>query len=149
MYGGFLYRLNYEEYKKRELEIDEKIEKLSLESEDENIAPLDEAYIIRFDTEDNEEFGINDKGYFVLLVGDSDFDKAYADEVIFGLDESYSRYVELKNMSAKSMDSDLVEERFDLSERFVAYCDEDVSEIADEIVYKEKSEYGEVIKRIF
>ena len=37
MYGAFLYRINYEEYKKNELEMDEKIKMLSVEGEDEEI----------------------------------------------------------------------------------------------------------------
>ena len=52
-YGAFLYRLNYEEYKKNELEMDKKIKKLSVEGEDEEIEPLDEAYIIRVDDEED------------------------------------------------------------------------------------------------
>ena len=47
MYAGFLYRLNYEDYQKREQELDEKIKQLALESDDEDITPVDEAYIIR------------------------------------------------------------------------------------------------------
>ena len=53
MYAGFLYRLNYEDYRKREQELDEKIKQLALENDDEDITPVDEAYIIRIGGEKN------------------------------------------------------------------------------------------------
>lgn len=148
MYGALLYRLNYEEYQKREAEIDEKIKKLSLEGDDEDIMPLDEAYIISLNTEDEEEYTIQDKGYFVVLIGDYDFDREYADEVIFGIDKDYARYLELDKMDIESMESNAVDEKFRLRERFTTYEDEEVSDILDEIM-NEECDFGRLIKRIF
>lgn len=147
MDGAFLYRLNYEAYKKQEAEMDAKIMKLSEEGEDEDIMPLDEAYIIKLDTED-EDFYIQDSGYFVLLIGDYDFDCDYADDIIYGLEESYARYVELKNKTKDEMTLELLEECVDLKEYFTPYQDEEVTEIMDEILSGE-ADYGEVIKQIF
>lgn len=148
MYGGFLYRLNYEEYQKRQAEIDEKLIKLSEESDNEDIVPLDEAYIIRFDTENNEEFAVQDSGYFVLLIGDYNFDVDYAEKVIYGLDESYARHIELKRKDLKTMTNAEKDESFDLLEYFTPYEAEEVLEIAEEILDGE-AYYGEVIKRLF
>ena len=148
MYGGFLYRLNYEEYKKKEAEIDVKLKKLSEEDEEnEDFAPIEEAYIIKLDTED-EDFYIQDSGYFVLLVGDYDFNYDYADDVIYGLEESYARYVELKNKSKDEMNEDLLWEKVELKDYFTPYQEEEVAEIIDEILEGE-ADYGEVIKQIF
>lgn len=148
MYGGFLYRLNYEEYQKRQAEIDEKLIKLSEESENEDIVPLDEVYIVRFDTENNEEFAVQDSGYFVLLIGDYNFDIDYAEKVIYGLDESYARHIELKKKEPNTMTASEMDESFDLLEYFTPYEAEEVLEIAEEILDGE-ADYGEVIKRLF
>lgn len=146
MYGEFLFRLNYEEYQKRQTEIDEKLIKLSEEDENEEFVPLEEAYIIRFDTEDNEDFDVQDSGYFVLLIGDYDFDIDYAEEVIYSLDKSYARYLELKKIEDK--DAALAAESINLHDYFTPYQEGEASDIIEEILEGE-AEYGEVIKQLF
>ena len=149
MYGAWLYRLNYEEYKNKEKEIDEKLKKLFEENEDdEDIEPLDEAYIIRFDTENNEDFSVQDSGYFVLLVGDSNYDYEYADNVIYGLSERYSEYIELKNNDIEAMDSATLDKFYELDSYFTPYEDEDVNEITEGL-FSGECDHGEVIKTIF
>ncbi len=148
MYGGFLYRLNYEEYQRRQSEIDEKLIKLSEESDNEDIIPLDELYIIRFNTKDNDEFAIQDSGYFVLLIGDYNFDVDYAEKVIYGLDDSYARHIELKKKESNTMTTAEMDESFGLLEYFTPYEAEEVLEIAEEILDGE-ADYGEVIKQLF
>ena len=160
MYGVYLYRLNFEEYQKRELEIDEKIKRLSVESEDENdeYEALDGAYILRVnkklplvDMEDDEDNGFMlDPGCFVLFVGDSHYDSQYADEVIFGLDSRYEKYKEWDKVSISSLKDEEREEFYVLNHHVFNVYFEEAGRVADEIVFnKEKSEYGEVIKKLF
>ena len=136
MYGGFLYRLNYEEYKKHETEMDEKIEQLSLESEDEEIEPLDEAYIVRVDEDD---IAVGDKGYFLLLVGDHHFDADYIEEVLYGQEPSYARYRELQEKESKEMTREELIEAMNLQEEFSPNEAEDV-EAMEDIVAEGKTE---------
>lgn len=160
MYGAYLYRLNFEEYQKRELEIDEKIKRLSVESEDEDdeYEALDGAYILRvnkklplvdMEDEDDEDFML-DPGCFVLFIGDSHYDNQYADEVIFGLDSRYEKYKEWKDMDSSLLDDEAINERYKLSNSVFYVYFEEAGRVADEIVFnKEKSQYGDVIKKIF
>lgn len=152
MDGIFLYRLNYEEYKKKEAEIDAKLMKLSEEDEeDEDIMPLDEAYIVRFDTEDNEDFDVQDSGYFVVLIGDYDYNTDYAEEVILSLDDSYARYKELKSLDKdKITDKEALSAVVDLMNLndYFFIGEGEADEIIDEILAGE-ADYGEVIKQIF
>ena len=117
MYGGFLYRLNYEEYEKNALEMDEKIKKLSVEGEDEEIEALDEAYIIRVD---DEEYRINDSEYYLLLIGSHRFDADYIEDVLYGNEESYARYKELNKKKSKEMSGEELAEVIHLQSRFIA-----------------------------
>ena len=84
MYGAYLYRLNYEEYKKNESETDERITQLSLENEEEETEALDEAYIIRLD---DAEFMIDGNRYFLLLIGSHRFNADYVEDVLYGKEE--------------------------------------------------------------
>lgn len=145
MYGAYLYRLNYEEYKKNEIEMDEKIEQLSVESEDEEIEALDEAYIIRVDA---EEFRIDDNQYYLLLIGDHHFDADYIEDVLYGNEEAYARYKELKKKESKEMSSNELEEVVHLQNRFIAQEPEDES-VFEEMVYEGNTEYGEMLKQVF
>ena len=168
MYGAYLYRLNFEEYQKRELEIDEKIKRLSVESEDEDdeYEALDGAYILRVnkklplvdmedDMEDDEEDDEEDDfmlepGCFVLFIGDSHYDNQYADEVIFGLDSRYEKYKEWDGMEISKLDDESKDEWYKLSDSVFHVYFEEAGRVADEIVFnKEKSQYGDVIKKIF
>lgn len=145
MYGAFLYRLNYEEYKKNELEMDEKIKMLSEEGEDEEIEALDEAYIIRVD---DEEFRINDNEYYLMLVGSHRFDADYIEDVLYGNEESYTRYKELKNKEFKTMTMEEKEETIELQSQFIAQEPDDEC-VFEDMVYEEDTEYGEMLKQIF
>ena len=145
MYGGFLYRLNYEEYKKNEREMDEKIKKLSVEGDDEEIEPLDEAYIIRIDAED---YMIDNNRYFLLLVGDHHFDADYIEDVLYGQEAAYARYIELKKKETKEMTSEELAEVVHLQSHFIAQEPEDES-VLEEMVYEGNTEYGEMLKQIF
>ena len=147
MYGGFLYRMDYEDYKKREHEIDEQIKRLSLESDDEDIVPIDEAYIIRID-ECEVDYEISARGYFVLLVGEHHHDVDYIEKVLYGDDMSYLRYRELLNKEIKAMTSEEIQEEGTLREKFLPLSNEDLPGILEEIVAGE-SDCGEVIKQIF
>ena len=145
MYGGFLYRLNYEEYKKNEIEMDEKIKKLSVESEDEEIEALDEAYIIRVDDED---FMIDNNQYYLLLVGSHRFNADYIEEVLYGNEESYARYKELNKKESKDMSGEELAEVVHLQRYFIAQEPDDES-IFEDMVYEGNTEYGEMLKQIF
>lgn len=145
MYGGYLYRLNYEEYKKNELEMDEKIKKLSIEGEDEDIEPLDEAYIIRVD---DEEFRIDGNEYYLLLIGDHRFDADYIEDVLYGNEESYARYKELSKKESKEMSSEELAEVVHLQSHFIAQEPDDV-DVFEEMVYEGNTEYGEMLKQVF
>jgi len=145
MYGAFLYRLNYEEYKKNELEMDEKIKMLSEEGEDEEIEALDEAYIIRVD---DEEFRIDDNEYYLMLVGSHRFDADYIEDVLYGNEEAYVRYKEMKKKDFKKMTIEEKEEKLDLKSHFIAHDPEDAS-VFEEMVYEGNTEYGEMLKQIF
>ena len=144
MYGAYLYRLNYEEYKKNEIEMDEKITQLSVESDDEEIQALDEAYIVRVD---DEEYRINGNQYFLLLIGDHRFDADYIEDVLYGNEEDYVRYKELKK-DFKSMTTTEKEEVLDLQSRFIAHEPEDEA-IFEDMVYEGDTEYGEMLKQVF
>lgn len=146
MYGAYLYSLNYEEYKKNEIEMDEKITQLSLEREDdEEIEALDEAYIVRVDDED---FMIDGNQYYLLLVGDHHFDADYIEDVLYGKEESYARYKELRKKEFKTMTMEEKEETFVLQSLFIPQEPEDV-EVFEDIVTEGKTEYGEMLKQVF
>ena len=145
MYGGFLYRINYEEYKKNELEMDEKIKKLSIEGENEDIEPLDEAYIIRVD---DEEFRIDGNEYYLLLIGDHRFDADYIEDVLYGNEEAYARYKELNKKESKEMSSEELAEVVHLQSHFIAQEPDDV-DVFEEMVYEGNTEYGEMLKQVF
>lgn len=147
MYGAFLYQLNYEEYKKNELELDEKIKQLSIESDDEEIEALDEAYIIRVDAEDVVR--CNSK-YYLILIGDHHYDAEYIEDVLYGQDLSYARYKELdkKFSEGEELTSEEWGEVMRLQNNYIAYEPEDVDAL-EEIVYEENSEFGQMLKRIF
>ena len=143
MYAGFLYRLNYEDYQKRELELDAKIKQLSLESDDEDITPVDEAYIIRIGGKKTSE-----SGYFLLLVGDHHYDAEYIEDVLYGQDETYARHKELQKKDVRAMTWEELQEGSSLWEKFAPDAEGDLTEIAEGIVEGE-TDYGEVIKQIF
>jgi len=145
MYGAFLYRLNYEEYKKNEIEMDEKITQLSVESEDEEIEALDEAYIVRVDDKD---FMTDNNQYYLLLIGDHHFDADYIEDVLYGNEASYARYKELNKKESKEMTSEELSEVVHLQEYFIAQEPEDES-VFEEMVYEGNTEYGEMLKQIF
>ena len=145
MYGAFLYRLNYEEYKKNELEMDEKIRMLSIEGDDEEIEPLDEAYIIRVD---DEEFRVDGNEYYLLLVGSHRFDADYIEDILYGNEADYARYKELKKKETKEMTSEELAEVVHLQSQFIPQEPDD-EYIFEEIVEEEKTECGEMIKQIF
>ncbi|MBQ7956111.1 MAG: hypothetical protein IJ282_10230 [Lachnospiraceae bacterium] len=145
MYGAFLYRLNYEEYKKNELEMDKKIKMLSEEGEDEEIEALDETYIIRVD---DEEFRIDDNEYYLMLVGSHRFDADYIEDVLYGNETDYARYKELKKKETKEMTSEELAEVVHLQSQFIAQEPDDV-DIFEEMVYDGNTEYGEMLKQVF
>ena len=145
MYGAYLYRLNYEEYKKNEIEMDEKIKQLSVESEDEEIEALEEAYIVRVD---DEEFRINGNQYYLLLIGDHHFDADYIEDVLYGNEESYARYKELKKKEFKKLTIEEKEETIDLQSHFIAQEPDDES-IFEDMVYEGDTEHGEMLKQVF
>ena len=143
MYAGFLYRLNYEVYRKREQELDEKIKQLALENDDEDITPVDEAYIIRIGGEK-----ISASGHFLLLVGDQHYDADYIEDVLYGQEEAYARHKELQQKDIKSMTWEELQEGSSLWEKFAPDAEGDLTKFAEWIV-EEKPGCGEVIKRIF
>lgn len=146
MYGGFLYCINYEEYKKKESELDEKIKQLAVENEEnEDIVALDEAYIIRVDDED---YRIGDNLYYLLLIGDHHFNADYIEDVLYGNEEAYARYKELNKKELKDMTSDELAEAVHLQSRFIAQTPDD-AEVFEEMVYDRNTEYGEMLKQIF
>ena len=136
MYAGFLYRLNYEDYRKREQELDEKIKQLSREN-------VDKSYIIRIGGEK-----IPASGYFLLLVGDHHYDAEYIEDVLYGQEETYARHKELQKKDIKAMTWEEMQEGCSLWEKFAPDAEGDLAEIAEMIV-KGKSGFGEVIKQIF
>ena len=144
MYGAFLYRINYEEYKKNELEMDEKIVRLSVESDDEEIEVLDEAYIVRIDGEGFEE----DNKFFLLLIGDHHYDAEYIEDVLYGQDPSYVRYKELGEKPFEVLATEERRELIRLQNKYIAREPEDV-EALEEVVYEGPTEYGEMLKQIF
>ena len=143
MYAGFLYRLNYEDYQKREQELDEKIKHLALESDDEDISPVDEAYIIRIGGEK-----ISASGHFLLLVGDRHYDAEYIEDVLYEHEEAYARHKELQQKDIKSMTWEELQEGSSLWEKFAPDAEGDLTKFAEWIV-EGKTGCGEVIKRIF
>lgn len=136
MYAGFLYRLNYEDYKKREQELDEKIKQLSREN-------VDKSYIIRIGGEK-----ISASGYFLLLVGDDHYDAEYIEDVLYGQEETYARHKELQKKDIKAMTWEEMQEGCSLWEKFAPDAEGDLSEIAKMIV-EGKSGIGEIVKQIF
>ena len=143
MYAGFLYRLNYEDYQKREQELDGRIKQLSLKNADEDITPVDEAYIIRIGGEK-----ISASGHFLLLVGDHHYDAEYIEEVLCGQEEAYVRHKELQKKDTRAMTWEELQEGSSLWEKFAPDAEGDLTEIAEMIVEGE-SGLGEVVKRIF
>lgn len=143
MYAGFLYRLNYEDYQKRESELDEKMKRLSQENDDEDITPIDEAYIIRIGGKK-----IAERGHFLLLVGDHHYDADYIEDVLYGQEETYARHKELQKKDTKAMTWEELQEGCSLWEKFAPDAEGDLAEIAEAIVEGE-ADWGEVIKRIF
>ncbi len=143
MYAGFLYQLNYENYRKREQELDEKIKQLAQESDDEEITAVDEAYIIRIGGEK-----ISASGYFLLLVGDHHYDAEYIEDVLYGQDETYARHKELQKKDVRAMTWEELQEGSSLWEKFAPDAEGDLTEIAEMIV-EGKPGWGEVVKRIF
>ena len=136
MYAGFLYRLNYEDYRKREQELDEKIKQLSREN-------VDKSYIIRIGGEK-----ISASGYFLLLVGDDHYDAEYIEDVLYGQEETYARHKELQKKDIKAMTWEEMQEGCSLWEKFAPDAEGDLSEIAKMIV-EGKSGIGEIVKQIF
>ena len=136
MYAGFLYRLNYEDYKKREQELDEKIKQLSREN-------VDKSYIIRIGGEK-----ISASGYFLLLVGYHHYDAEYIEDVLYGQEETYARHKELQKKDIKVMTWEEMQEGCSLWEKFAPDAEGDLSEIAKMIV-EGKSGIGEIVKQIF
>lgn len=152
MYGEYLYRLNYEKYMEVEAEIDTKLMKLAEEGDNEDSIPLDEAYIIQFDTTNKEDFHVKTSGYFVLLIGDHNFDEAYAEKVICSLDDSYVRYLEIKKVDRNTGDDkfarDLLREFLRLQDYFCVCDPMETPEVTDEIL-EGTADYGKVIKKLF
>ena len=142
MYAGFLYRLNYEDYQKREQELDEKIKQLALESDDEDITPVDEAYIIRIGGEKTSE-----SGYFLLLVGDQHYDAEYIEDALYEQEETYARHKKLQKKDIKSMTWEELQEGSSLWEKFAPDPEGDLTKFAEWIV-EGKPGCGEVVKRI-
>lgn len=143
MYAGFLYRLNYEDYQKREQELDEKIKQLALESDDEDITPVDEAYIIRIGGEKTTE-----SGYFLLLVGDQHYDAEYIEDALYEQEETYARHKELQKKDIKAMTWEELQEGSSLWEKFAPDAEGDLTQFAEWIV-EGRTGCGEVVKRIF
>ena len=143
MYAGFLYRLNYEDYQKRESELDEKIKRLTQESDKEDITPVDEAYIIRIGGKKMPE-----EGHFLLLVGDHHYDAEYIEDVLYEQEGTYARHKELQKKDTTAMTWEEMEEGCSLWEKFAPDAEGDLTEIAEAIV-EGKTDWGEVIKQIF
>ena len=143
MYAGFLYRLNYEDYLKIEQELDEKIKQLVKESDDEDIIPVDEAYIIRIGGEK-----ISEIGHFLLLVGDRHYDAEYIEDVLYEHEEAYARHKELQKKDIESMTWEELQEGSSLWEKFAPDPEGNLAKFAEWIV-EGKPGCGEVIKRLF
>ena len=143
MYAGFLYRLNYEDYQKREQELDEKIKQLALKSDDEDITPVDEAYIIRIGGEKTSE-----SGCFLLLVGDQHYDAEYIEDALYEQEETYARHKELQKKDIKAMAWEELQEGSSLWEKFAPDAEGDLTQFAEWIV-EGRTGCGEVVKRIF
>ena len=136
MYAGFLYRLNYDDYRKREQELDEKIKQMCREN-------VDKSYIIRIGGEK-----ISTSGYFLLLVGDHHYDAEYIEDVLYGQEETYARHKELQKKDISAMTWEEMQEGCSLWEKFAPDAEGDLSEIAKMIV-EGKSGIGEIVKQIF
>lgn len=149
MEGAWLYKINYEEYKKHEQETDERLAELSHEKNKEN--GLISAYLIRVNT----EFPTRDEiygNYYVLVGGDKNYSHEAVEQVVFGLDDRYPAYKEAKTKYTTRR-KEMTEDDFEClvnSEQnvFVFYELTDFDGDLDYLIGQVK-EQGNFIKKVF
>lgn len=149
MYGCYALKLNYEEYLKKEKETDAILKTFSEEEwdwDEEEFEPLEEAYIVKLDM---EVYDVEYNGYYVILIGDSNFDIDKMCDVVFDFDESYKEYSELKKKDIKTMTE---QEKMNLiwyGEQFALIEGEELGEEFEELMGGEEVPFGEIVKKIF
>lgn len=145
MYGCWVLPINYEEYNKREDEIDGILKGFGEDdfSCGEEFEPLEAAYLIEL-TMEEEEY----EGHYVAVVGDSHFNEEKLCSVVFGLEKEYTKYNELKGRDFKKLTD---EEKMKLASLALRYPMLEGSEIEEleELLDGEEVSCGKIVKRIF
>lgn len=145
MYGGYIYELNEEKFEQRKEEFLAKIAEFGEEAwnfEDEDLEPLDEAYVVAMRTEEDKE------QFYLVLVGDSHFDEDALKDFLYGDEEMYQRYCLLDRKPEGEAWSE--EERESLYYGIAHYViQEDLEEDVQAVLYDDEEELGRVITRIF
>lgn len=91
---------------------------------------------------------IDGNQYYLLLIGSHRFDADYIEDVLYGNEEDYVRYKEMKKKDFKKMTIEEKEEKLELKSQFIAYDPDDV-DVFEEMVYEGNTEYGEMLKQVF
>ncbi len=145
MYGGYIYKLDADKFEKRKEEFLSKIAEFGEDEwnfEDEDLEPLDEAYVVAMRTEEDKE------QFYLVLVGDYHFDEDALKDLLYGGDEMYQRYCRLDQKPEGEEWSD--EERKSLRYGMDHYVIlEDLEEDVQAVLYEGNEELGRVVTRIF
>ena len=145
MYGGYIYELNEEKFEQRKEEFLAKVAEFGEEAwnfDDEDLEPLDEAYVVAMRTEEDKE------QFYLVLVGDSHFDEDALMDFLYGDEEMYQRYSLLDRKPEGEKWSE--EEQESLFYGIAHYViQEDLEEDVQAVLYDDAEELGRVITRIF
>lgn len=145
MYGCWVLPINYEKYEKREEEIDGILKGFGEDAFacGEEFEPLEAAYLIEL-TMEEEEY----EGYYVAVVGDSHFNEEKLCNVVFGLEEEYAKYNELKEKDFKKLKDEEKMKLASLALRYPMIEGDDIDGL-EELLNGEEVSCGKIVKRIF
>ena len=152
MYGCWVYPFNYEEYLKKEEEIDSLIKGFGEDEfafDEDEFEPLDEAYIVELNIEGNEFNEDGYKGYYFVEIGTSHYDYENLDATIFGLDAEYEEHLRLKGTPYDDMTDEERDLNFAYSDKFAVLEGCEMGEEFEELMNGEDVSYGKIIKKIF
>lgn len=144
MYGCWAFPINYAKYEEREEEIDGIIKGFGEDAfaYGEEFEPLDAAYLVELNVEEEYE------GYYVVIVGDSHYNEEKLCAVVFGLEEEYAKYSELKGKDFKKLKDEEKMKLVSLASHYSLIEGDDIDEL-EELLDGEEVSCGKVVKRIF
>lgn len=149
MYGCWVYPFNYEEYLKKEEEIDSIIKGFGEEEfafDEDEFEPLDEAYIVELDL---EAYGAEYTGHYFVAIGTSHYDYEKLEATICGLDADYAKHLELKGREYSSFTEEEKEVCFVYADKFSMIEGNELGEEFEELMSGEDVSCGKIIKKIF